>query len=270
MLCISVLVRCAQLKELLLLPKVCVKTQEPQLVTEHNNFVCRTSLRRIDYLLTSCNLLKRPRLDDLDLYELWIQQARALNCTELQSGQMKIQGVKLRVPMYSDGDTCVTSLEFQSGQMTHHLTTPRVPCSLLFKWSSHDLALLSVRHSKDENASVASAKLEEGTEISLGLLKIGSLDERTAKRFGRGPPADEWRCVTQSFVWIAGIWRCYCALTIDSARDAPAPFPPRIYGAAVAPSRDISESFRDNSRLPAEPPTDIMDRSKELELIYGR
>ncbi|KAJ8952512.1 hypothetical protein NQ318_003308 [Aromia moschata] len=34
---IHVLVRCAQLKELLLLPKVCVNTQEPQLVTEHNN-----------------------------------------------------------------------------------------------------------------------------------------------------------------------------------------------------------------------------------------
>ncbi|KAJ8959179.1 hypothetical protein NQ318_022440 [Aromia moschata] len=33
---IHVLVRCAQLKELLLLPKVCVKTQEPQLVREHN------------------------------------------------------------------------------------------------------------------------------------------------------------------------------------------------------------------------------------------
>ncbi|KAJ8956269.1 hypothetical protein NQ318_015005 [Aromia moschata] len=33
---IHVLVRCAQLKELLLLPKVCVKTQEPQVVTEHN------------------------------------------------------------------------------------------------------------------------------------------------------------------------------------------------------------------------------------------
>ncbi|KAJ8956893.1 hypothetical protein NQ318_014310 [Aromia moschata] len=30
---IHVLVRCAQLKELLLLPKVCVKTQEPQLAT---------------------------------------------------------------------------------------------------------------------------------------------------------------------------------------------------------------------------------------------
>ncbi|KAJ8954779.1 hypothetical protein NQ318_014889 [Aromia moschata] len=36
---IRVLVRCAQLKELLLLPKVCVKTQEPQLVTEHNNLI---------------------------------------------------------------------------------------------------------------------------------------------------------------------------------------------------------------------------------------
>ncbi|KAJ8942412.1 hypothetical protein NQ318_014459 [Aromia moschata] len=36
---IHVLVRCAQLKELLLLPKVCVKTQEPQLVTEHNNLM---------------------------------------------------------------------------------------------------------------------------------------------------------------------------------------------------------------------------------------
>ncbi|KAJ8952513.1 hypothetical protein NQ318_003309 [Aromia moschata] len=36
---IHVLVRCAQLKELLLLPKVCVKTQEPQLVTEHNNLI---------------------------------------------------------------------------------------------------------------------------------------------------------------------------------------------------------------------------------------
>ncbi|KAJ8956826.1 hypothetical protein NQ318_014240 [Aromia moschata] len=34
---IYVLVRCAHLKELLLLPKVCVKTQEHQLVTEHNN-----------------------------------------------------------------------------------------------------------------------------------------------------------------------------------------------------------------------------------------
>ncbi|KAJ8951240.1 hypothetical protein NQ318_010268 [Aromia moschata] len=33
------LVRCAQLKELLPLPKVCVKTQEPQLVTEHNNLI---------------------------------------------------------------------------------------------------------------------------------------------------------------------------------------------------------------------------------------
>ncbi|KAJ8944507.1 hypothetical protein NQ318_011765 [Aromia moschata] len=33
---IHVLVRCAQLKELLVLPKVCVKTQEPQLVIEHN------------------------------------------------------------------------------------------------------------------------------------------------------------------------------------------------------------------------------------------
>ncbi|KAJ8960495.1 hypothetical protein NQ318_013779 [Aromia moschata] len=43
---IHVLVRCAQLKELLMLPKVCVKTQEPQLITEHNN-VSRTSLRRI-------------------------------------------------------------------------------------------------------------------------------------------------------------------------------------------------------------------------------
>ncbi|KAJ8946062.1 hypothetical protein NQ318_009187 [Aromia moschata] len=38
---IHVLVRCAQLKELLLLPKVCVKTQEPQLVTEHNNLINR-------------------------------------------------------------------------------------------------------------------------------------------------------------------------------------------------------------------------------------
>ncbi|KAJ8960886.1 hypothetical protein NQ318_020185 [Aromia moschata] len=36
---IHVLVRCAQLKELLLLPKVCVKTQEPQLLTEHNNLM---------------------------------------------------------------------------------------------------------------------------------------------------------------------------------------------------------------------------------------
>ncbi|KAJ8934899.1 hypothetical protein NQ318_002653 [Aromia moschata] len=33
---IHVLVRCAQIKELLLLPKMCVKTQESQLVTEHN------------------------------------------------------------------------------------------------------------------------------------------------------------------------------------------------------------------------------------------
>ncbi|KAJ8944262.1 hypothetical protein NQ318_013674 [Aromia moschata] len=36
---IHVLVRCAQLKELLLLPKVWVKTQEPQLVIEHNNLI---------------------------------------------------------------------------------------------------------------------------------------------------------------------------------------------------------------------------------------
>ncbi|KAJ8960473.1 hypothetical protein NQ318_013757 [Aromia moschata] len=36
---IHVLDRCAQLKQLLLLPKVCVKTQEPQLVTEHNNLI---------------------------------------------------------------------------------------------------------------------------------------------------------------------------------------------------------------------------------------
>ncbi|KAJ8947030.1 hypothetical protein NQ318_019921 [Aromia moschata] len=43
---IHVLVWCAQLKELLLLPKVCVKTQEPQLVTEQLNVSC-TSLRRI-------------------------------------------------------------------------------------------------------------------------------------------------------------------------------------------------------------------------------
>ncbi|KAJ8953575.1 hypothetical protein NQ318_002997, partial [Aromia moschata] len=34
---IHVLVRCAHLKDLLLLPKVCVKTQGTQLVTEHNN-----------------------------------------------------------------------------------------------------------------------------------------------------------------------------------------------------------------------------------------
>ncbi|KAJ8949368.1 hypothetical protein NQ318_012033 [Aromia moschata] len=36
---IHLLVRCAQLKELLLLPKVCVKTQEPQLVTDHTNLI---------------------------------------------------------------------------------------------------------------------------------------------------------------------------------------------------------------------------------------
>ncbi|KAJ8948530.1 hypothetical protein NQ318_000070 [Aromia moschata] len=36
---IHVLVRCAQLKELLLLPKVCVKTQELQFVTDHNNLL---------------------------------------------------------------------------------------------------------------------------------------------------------------------------------------------------------------------------------------
>ncbi|KAJ8954132.1 hypothetical protein NQ318_005726, partial [Aromia moschata] len=34
---IHLFVRCAQLKELLLLPKVCVKTQQSQFVTEHNN-----------------------------------------------------------------------------------------------------------------------------------------------------------------------------------------------------------------------------------------
>ncbi|KAJ8938348.1 hypothetical protein NQ318_000140, partial [Aromia moschata] len=34
---IHVLVLCAQLKELLLFPKVCLKTKELQLVTEHNN-----------------------------------------------------------------------------------------------------------------------------------------------------------------------------------------------------------------------------------------
>ncbi|KAJ8959342.1 hypothetical protein NQ318_022028 [Aromia moschata] len=36
---IHVLVQCSQLKELLLLPKVCVKTQKPQLFTEHNNLM---------------------------------------------------------------------------------------------------------------------------------------------------------------------------------------------------------------------------------------
>ncbi|KAJ8941480.1 hypothetical protein NQ318_017865 [Aromia moschata] len=36
---IHVLVRCAQLKELLLFHKVFVKTQEPQLVTDHNNLI---------------------------------------------------------------------------------------------------------------------------------------------------------------------------------------------------------------------------------------
>ncbi|KAJ8960314.1 hypothetical protein NQ318_004046 [Aromia moschata] len=36
---IHVLVWCAQLNELLLLPKVCVNTQEAQLVTEHNNLI---------------------------------------------------------------------------------------------------------------------------------------------------------------------------------------------------------------------------------------
>ncbi|KAJ8951689.1 hypothetical protein NQ318_012231 [Aromia moschata] len=36
---IHVLVRCAQLKNLLLLPKVCVKTHELQLVTENNNLI---------------------------------------------------------------------------------------------------------------------------------------------------------------------------------------------------------------------------------------
>ncbi|KAJ8940688.1 hypothetical protein NQ318_017661 [Aromia moschata] len=41
------LVRCAQLKELLLLPKVCVKTQEPQLVTEHNNLIRTESRNKI-------------------------------------------------------------------------------------------------------------------------------------------------------------------------------------------------------------------------------
>ncbi|KAJ8951323.1 hypothetical protein NQ318_008227 [Aromia moschata] len=36
---IHVLVWCAQLKELLLLPKVCVETQEPELVTKQNNLM---------------------------------------------------------------------------------------------------------------------------------------------------------------------------------------------------------------------------------------
>ncbi|KAJ8958897.1 hypothetical protein NQ318_019665 [Aromia moschata] len=49
---IHVLVRCAQLKELLLLPKVCVKTQEPQLVTEHNSHFSREyCIKTSDYLL---------------------------------------------------------------------------------------------------------------------------------------------------------------------------------------------------------------------------
>ncbi|KAJ8946735.1 hypothetical protein NQ318_002565 [Aromia moschata] len=38
---IHVLVRCAQLKELLLLPNMCVNTQEPQLVTEHNGLMSK-------------------------------------------------------------------------------------------------------------------------------------------------------------------------------------------------------------------------------------
>ncbi|KAJ8960320.1 hypothetical protein NQ318_004054 [Aromia moschata] len=40
---IHVLVRYAQLKELLLLPKVCVKTQKSQLVTEYNNLMSHIS-----------------------------------------------------------------------------------------------------------------------------------------------------------------------------------------------------------------------------------
>ncbi|KAJ8960255.1 hypothetical protein NQ318_003980 [Aromia moschata] len=43
---IHVLVQCAQLKELLLLPKVCVKIQDPQLVTEHNNLMVQELLKR--------------------------------------------------------------------------------------------------------------------------------------------------------------------------------------------------------------------------------
>ncbi|KAJ8936581.1 hypothetical protein NQ318_008053 [Aromia moschata] len=55
---IHVLVQCAQLKELLLLPKLCVKTQEPQLVTEHN-------LKRADHnsrqlLVNSDPIAHRP------------------------------------------------------------------------------------------------------------------------------------------------------------------------------------------------------------------
>ncbi|KAJ8938838.1 hypothetical protein NQ318_019013, partial [Aromia moschata] len=42
---IHVLVRCVQLKELLLLPKVCVKIQETQLVTEHNNLIFNSNFK---------------------------------------------------------------------------------------------------------------------------------------------------------------------------------------------------------------------------------
>ncbi|KAJ8962656.1 hypothetical protein NQ318_001050 [Aromia moschata] len=44
---IHVLVRCAQLKELLLLLKLYVKTQEPQLVTEHNNLMSNLKLPHV-------------------------------------------------------------------------------------------------------------------------------------------------------------------------------------------------------------------------------
>ncbi|KAJ8950818.1 hypothetical protein NQ318_012680 [Aromia moschata] len=54
---IHVLVRCAQLKELLLLPKVCVKTQKPQLVTEHSNNLIMNDNRRTKLQMSA--ILKR-------------------------------------------------------------------------------------------------------------------------------------------------------------------------------------------------------------------
>ncbi|KAJ8959442.1 hypothetical protein NQ318_022135 [Aromia moschata] len=59
---LQVLVRCAQLKELLLLPKVCVKTQERQLVAEHNNLIGRSNSA-----LKLINPRKTPELvEDVD------------------------------------------------------------------------------------------------------------------------------------------------------------------------------------------------------------